>query len=117
LGPETTSVKEELEKTGDWPKKTLNPNAKCFYPSSIELTMMTEVESEKEIDDKITIEIKGEDKVKETPIVWNLKGRSIDDILVDLEALKNDPEIPMPIIEADPASAEDFEQYTRVLKE
>jgi hypothetical protein len=79
--------------------------------------MMTEVESGKEIDDNVIGEIKGEDKVKETPVVWNLKGRSIDDILVDLEALKNDPEIPMPIIEADPASAEDFEQYTRVLKE
>ena len=45
--------------------------------------------------------------------VWNLKGRSIDDILEDLEILKNDPDIPMPIIEADPASIEDFEQYTR----
>jgi len=45
--------------------------------------------------------------------VWNLKGRSIDDILEDLEILKNDPDIPMPVIEADPASIEDFEQYTR----
>jgi len=116
LGPETASVKV-LEMTGDWPKKTLNPNARCFYPSSIELTMMTDVESGKEINDDTIVETKGEDKVKETPVVWNLKGRSIDDILVDLEALKNDPEIPMPTIEADPASAEDFEQYTRVLKE
>jgi hypothetical protein len=35
------------------------------------------------------------------PMVWNLKGRSIDDILSDLDALKNDPNMPMPIIEAD----------------
>jgi hypothetical protein len=28
---------------------------------------------------------------KKTGPVWNLKGRSIDDILTDLEILKNDP--------------------------
>ena len=50
---------------------------------------------------------------KKTGPVWNLKGRSIDDILTDLEILKNDPDIPMPVIEADPASIEDFQQYTR----
>jgi len=51
--------------------------------------------------------------VKKTGPVWNLKGRSIEDILTDLEILKNDPDIPMPVIEADPASIEDFQQYTR----
>ena len=47
--------------------------------------------------------------------IWNLKGKLIDDILTDLEALKNDPEIPMPIIEVDPATVEDFERYVKRL--
>jgi hypothetical protein len=58
--------------------------------------------------------IKSENSVtKKTGPVWNLKGRLIEDILTDLEILKNDPDIPMPVIEADPASIEDFQQYTR----
>jgi len=52
-----------------------------------------------------------EAKGKKTGAMWNLKGRSIDDILKDLEALKNDPDIPMPVIEADPATIEDFTRY------
>ena len=113
LSPETKSVEKTEKWKTAWPYKTLNPNAKSFYPSSVELTMMTDIESG---------ELKGGKKPKaeegkESPMVWNLKGRSIDDILVDLEALKNDPDIPMPIIEADIATAEDFEQYTRALKD
>ena len=58
---------------------------------------------------------KKDDKGKKPGGMWNLKGRSIDDILTDLEILKNDPDLPMPIIEADPASIEDFEQYIKGL--
>ena len=104
------------EEPGAWPRRTLNPHAKCFYPSSIEFTMMTDIESGVDKETKEGEKSIVEEK-KEPPIVWNLKGRSIDDILVDLEALKNDPDIPMPVIEADLAPAEDFEQYTKVLKE
>ena len=113
LGPDKTPV-GKTETMGEWPYRMLNPNAKCFNPSTVEVTMMTDVEPG-------VGENKGQDQEKgekkEPPIVWNLKGRSIDDILVDLEALKNDPEIPMPVIEADLAPVEDFEQYTRILKE
>ena len=115
LGPDPIAVRKP-EIMEDWPRRTLNPNAKCFYPSSVELTMMTDIESgiggEKGTTESFKTEVK-----KESPVVWDLKGKSIDDILVDLEALKNNPDIPMPIIEADLAPAEDFEQYTRVLKE
>jgi len=78
--------------------------------------MMTDIESGEERNEGETVKQMGADN-KEPPMVWNLKGRSIDEILVDLEALKNDPDIPMPIIEADIAPAEDFEQYTRALKD
>jgi len=49
--------------------------------------------------------------------IWNLKGKSVDEILSDLEALKNDPDKPMPIIEADPASIDDFQQYAKGLSD
>ena len=111
--PETRSNRN-TDMSNIWSSQTLNPNAKCFYPST-ELTMMTEIVSGEKREGML--EKFKANEIKEPPVVWNLKGRSIDDILVDLEALKNDPDIPMPIIEADVAPAEDFEQYTRNLKE
>jgi hypothetical protein len=113
LGLGTNSV-QNLEKGREEARRTLNPSAKCFYPYSVEFTMMTDIVPGEKESEEDTVEPKAD---KESPMVWNLKGRSIDEILVDLEALKNDPDIPMPVIEADIAPAEDFEQYTRSLKE
>ena len=111
--------------TMDMREVKLNPKAHCFRPSygkhsPIEcMTMTAEIDNldvkgteiEEGIQQSVT---KGEPKeAEQTPMVWNLKGRSIDDILRDLDALKNDPDTPMPIIEADLAPAEDFEQYTK----
>ena len=69
----------------------------------VEVTMMADVSGKKATS-------KGVEEKKEAPI-WNLKGRSIDDILTDLEAIKNDPTAPMPTIEADPATVSEFQQY------
>ena len=69
----------------------------------VEVTMMADVSAKKASG-------KGVEEKKEAPI-WNLKGRSIDDILVDLEAIKNDPTAPMPTIEADPVTVSEFQQY------
>jgi hypothetical protein len=105
----------------------LNPKALCYVPKrrvnfQEEMTMTAEVDKEHiQATDHIPISDTSRDsptvipKAEETPMVWNLKGRSIDDILRDLDALKNDPDIPMPIIEADLAPAEDFEQYSKSL--
>ena len=115
LSTGTKSVRK-TEREEEWSRGTLDPSARCFYPSTVELTMMTDIEPvEKEREEEV-VKPKTEDN-KEPPMVWNLKGRSVDDILMDLEALKNDPDIPMPMIEADIAPAEDFEQYTRALKD
>ena len=113
LGLGTNSV-QNLGKRREETHRTLNPGAKCFYPYSVELTMMTDIVPGEKESEGDTVELKAD---KKSPMIWNLKGRSIDEILVDLEALKNDPDIPMPVIEADIAPAEDFEQYTRSLKE
>jgi len=69
----------------------------------IGITMMAETEEQ----------IKSGNSAKKAGPVWNLKGRSIEDILTDLKIFKNDSDILMPVIEADPASIEDFQQYTR----
>ena len=115
----------------------LNPNANCFTPNKKhgighkeEETMVAEIEDKldegegeegktqlhKDGERESESPLEKEEKKKEPPLVWNLKGRSVDDILRDLDDLKNDPDIPMPIIEADIAPAEDFEQYAKNLK-
>ena len=109
----------------------LNSRAQCFIPgrhrprTTVEVTMTAEIDDrDLEKEDNVgegkqstdpTREQVETPKPEKPPMVWNLKGRSIDDILRDLEELKNDPDIPMPIIEADLAPAEDFEQYTKTL--
>ena len=107
----------------------LNPEAGCFAPSQsrynqgecmtmtaeVDNGMIGRVEDADRVQQSICLANKPMEAVEEAPMVWNLKGRSIDDILRDLDALKNDPDIPMPIIEADLAPAEDFEQYTKSL--
>jgi len=44
---------------------------------------------------------------------WDFRGKTIDEILDNLGKLKNDPTIPMPKIEADPATVEEFLQYSK----
>ena len=106
----------------------LDPKARCYVPQrhsyhqQEEIIMTAEVDKEyAKVEDSVKdihqivepLNKPSSDKTSEAPMVWNLKGRSIDDILRDLDALKNDPDVPMPIIEADLASADDFEQYTK----
>ena len=116
---------------GQWTtrERKLNPKAQSFAPSQSTyragecMTMTAELDNGNiggtggvgEIQQSIDLKNDPKGATEEAPLVWNLKGRSIDDILRDLDALKNDPDIPMPIIEADLAPAEDFEQYTRSL--
>ena len=124
--PKHTSVRRETTMTRDM---KLNPEAGCFAPSQsrynpgecmtmtaeVDNGMIGRVEDADRVQQSICLANKPMEAVEEAPMVWNLKGRSIDDILRDLDALKNDPDIPMPIIEADLAPAEDFEQYTKSL--
>ena len=44
---------------------------------------------------------------------WDLKGKSIDEILAQVDRIKLDPNIPMPHITADSATIEDFLQYSK----
>ena len=46
-----------------------------------------------------------------------MKWKSIDDILADLEKIKNDPEIPMPVIEAGPATLDEVLEYAKKIPE
>ena len=69
----------------------------------------------------ITMHVNGKDlpveDVKQTQqkLSWDLKDRTIDDILNNLDKIKNDPSIPTPHIEADPATLEEFLKYSEGL--
>ena len=45
--------------------------------------------------------------------VWDLKGKSLDEILNQLDNIKSDPNITMPNITADPATLDEFLDYSR----
>ena len=52
---------------------------------------------------------KPESKAESGGVKWELKSRSVEEILKTLDTIKNDPSLPMPIIEVDPASVDDFQ--------
>jgi hypothetical protein len=47
--------------------------------------------------------------------MWDLNKRTLDEIILDIHRIKNDPTIPMPIITVDPTSADEFLQYSKDL--
>jgi hypothetical protein len=117
VNPNSTSVIIDL--LAQTKEFKLNPRAMCFVPkltpegkTTLEETMMVEVEGNHTLNNEGCENIVKQEEMtlsentqlekgdkEEVPLVWNLKGRSIDDILRDLDTLKNDPNIPMPNIE------------------
>ena len=66
----------------------------------------------------MTMMVEGKDEPKKASITTtsnktdlSFKGKTIDEILLHLENIKNDPSIPMPIIEADKATLNEFMKY------
>ena len=94
------------------PVKQLNSNkSKQRMTQVVEVTMLANGVEEVLVTNKVT-----DPTTLLTPAQnWYLNGRSIDDILNNLDSLKKDRNLPMPSIEADPATLEDFLQYTKNL--
>ena len=70
----------------------------------LEVTMMVNGKESKIVMDN------NEQSITETNR-WDFKNKNIDSILEQLTQLKSDPTIPMPTIEADPSTIEEFLQY------
>ena len=70
----------------------------------LEVTMMVDGREEKIVENRETTDQEAK---------WDFKGKSIDEILELLNKLKSDPTIPMPKIETDPATIEEFLQYNK----
>ena len=101
----------EISPKGNGAPKDGQSTKKQKYEEAVTRTQVVEVN----VASAENVKERKEATVKKEGITWNLRGRPLDDILTDLEILKNDPELPMPVIEADPASIEDFEQYVKGL--
>jgi hypothetical protein len=113
----TRDDKDSRLTTGQAPKVS-HPNKN--YPQRdlkhktriIDMTMMIDG-IEQRITDTITTDKAPTATQDNATYEWDLKGKTLDEILEQIDTIKGDPNIPMPIIKADPATIEEFLQYSK----
>ena len=106
--PPTKANAQEKRNSKDLKANRGATTEKTHRGKTIEVTLMT---------DAVVTTGEPEGKADPKEVKWELKGRSVDEILKALDTIKNDPTLPMPIIEVDPASVDDFQQYTERLED
>jgi hypothetical protein len=97
--------------TSDFINKTQQRDLK-YKARIIDTTMMVNGIEQRIIDNTV---IETAQSPVENTYQWDLKDKSLDEILDQLDKIKEDPNIPMPNIKSDMATLEEFLEYTKEL--